>query len=105
MELVPESVNLSGDKYMDIDYVAKLARIRLTKEEKEKFGRQLDGIIHYMEKLNQLDTKAVEPIAHILGVKNVWREDKNDIGLKYELLKRIMPEEYNGFFKVPPVIE
>lgn len=90
---------------MDIEYVARLARLQLSKEEKERFAKQLADILRYVEKLNQLDTKNVEPTAHILPMKNIWRKDKTQVSLRHELLKRIMPEEHEGFFKVPPVIE
>lgn len=81
---------------MDIEYVAKLARLDLTKEEKEKFSRQLADILRYVEKLNQLDTKDIQPTAHIIPMKNMWREDKATPS---------PPPFHEGFFKVPPVIE
>lgn len=90
---------------MDIEYVAKLARLKLSPKEKELFSRQLGDILRYIEKLNQLDTKNVEPTSHSIPMQNIWREDKAKGSLDYELLKRIMPDEHNGFFKVPPVIE
>lgn len=93
-----------GDK-MDIDYVAKLARLNLTKEEKKKFSKQMADILKYIEKLNQLDTKDIQPTAHVLPLKNVWRDDAVRESIDIELIKRIMPEEHEGFFKVPPVIE
>lgn len=81
---------------MDIEYVIRLARLELTKEEKEKFARQLADVLRYVEKLNQLDTKDVQPTAHIIPMKNVWREDK----------ARPSPVPFHeGFFKVPPVLE
>lgn len=81
---------------MDIEYVARLARLQLTEEEKKKFGKQLADILQYIEKLNQLDTKDIHPTAHIIPLKNVWREDK---------AKQSPPPFHEGFFKVPPVIE
>lgn len=81
---------------MDIEYIARLARLELTKEEKEKFGRQLADILNYIEKLNQLDTTNIQPTAHIIPMKNVWREDK---------VKPSLPMFHKGFFEVPPVIE
>lgn len=81
---------------MDIEYVAKLARLELTKEEKEKFSKQLADILQYVEKLNQLDTKNIQPTAHVIPMKNVWRDD---------LVKKSPPPFHEGFFKVPPVIE
>lgn len=90
---------------MDIDYVAKLARLDLTIVEKEKFGKQLTDILHYIEKLNKLDTKDIKPTAHVIPMKNVWREDEVKPSLDRKELEKFMPRLENGFFKVPPVIE
>lgn len=88
-----------------IEYVARLARLDLSPAEKEKFSRQLAEITKYIEKLNQLDTTKVEPTAHILPLKNVWREDEVKDSLPRKDIERIMPEGSEGFFKVPPVLE
>lgn len=90
---------------MDIEYIAKLARLELTKEEKDKFGRQLSDILKYVEKLNQLDTSNVQPTAHAIPMKNVWRDDKVRPSLDHDKLAKVMPYLKDGFFKVPPVIE
>ncbi len=90
---------------MDIEYVARLARLELSREEKEKFGKQLVDILRYVEKLNELDTRNVQPTAHAIPVKNVWRDDKVRPSIAYGLIEKIMPASHKGFFKVPPVIE
>ncbi len=90
---------------MDIEYVAKLARLDLTTEEKEKFGKQLTDILKYIEKLNQLDTKDIQPTAHVIPMKNVWRADEIKPSLKRDDVVKVMPRLEDGFFKVPPVIE
>ena len=60
---------------MDIEHLAKLARLKLTGAEKERFSKQMGTIIEYIEKLSELDTKNVEPTAHVLGLNNVFRDD------------------------------
>ena len=90
---------------MDIEYVAKLARLKLTDKEKEKFGKQLGDILKYVEKLGQLDTEKIQPTAHILPIKNVWREDKVKPSLGRDAVERNMPRRHDGFYQVPPVIE
>ena len=90
---------------MNIDYVAKLARLELSPEEKERFAKQLDDILKYIEKLNTLDTKNVHPTAHALPLKNVWRNDEIKPSLDRKIIEKIMPESFEGFFEVPPVIE
>lgn len=89
----------------DVEDVARLARLGLDPDEKEKFSRQLNEILLYMEKLSQLDTGKVEPLAHLLPLKNVLREDEVRPGLKQEEVLKNAPAKKDGFFKVPPIIE
>ena len=60
---------------ISVEHIAKLARLSVSEEEKELFGPQLNGILSYMEKLNELDTKDVEPTSHVLSLSNVMRDD------------------------------
>ena len=53
----------------EIEHIAVLARLSLSEEEKELFGSQLSSILDYMEKLNELDTKGIEPTSHVLPIK------------------------------------
>lgn len=89
----------------DVEYVAKLARLKLSEKEKEKFTKQLDQILKYVDKLNELDTEKVKPTFHVLPLKNVFREDKIGKSLKVEKALENAPEKARGFFKVPKVIE
>ena len=61
---------------MDIDYVARLARIDLTASQKQKLTKDLKGILKYIEQLKELKVDKVEPMSHVLPLKNVFREDK-----------------------------
>lgn len=90
---------------MEIDYVALLARIKLTEEERDLFSRQVDGILKYIEKLNELDTSGVEPTAHVLPVKNVFREDNPVPSLPRDLILKNSPAKDETFYKVPKIIE
>ncbi len=89
----------------DVDYVSDLARIELSEEEKTDMVRQLTRIIRYVEKLNELDTKNVEPTAHILPVKNVMREDEVRPSLPVDDAMRIAPVKTKDLFQVPRIIE
>jgi aspartyl-tRNA(Asn)/glutamyl-tRNA(Gln) amidotransferase subunit C len=60
---------------MNIEYVANLARIALTDDEKKKFAQQLSDVLRYVEKLKQVDVTGVEPMAHASPVFNVWAAD------------------------------
>jgi len=88
----------------EVKYVAKLARLKLTEQEKELFTQQLDSILDYMEKLNELDTEKVPPTFHVLPLKNVMREDEvKDDHLQKEMLSNA-PERDDNFFSVPKII-
>ncbi len=89
----------------EVEYVARLARLALSEAEKEKMTAQLDSILQYMDKLNSLDTKNVEPTSHVLPLNNVWREDKVQPSLSREEMLANAPEQAEGFYKVKKVIE
>ena len=92
-------------KEIDVDYVAKLARLKLTEEEKKTLSGQLEKILEYIKKLNEIDTSKVEPTAHALEVKNVFREDETKpSGLSEEILSNA-PDREGQYFKVKKVIE
>ena len=87
----------------DVEHVAKLARLELTEEEKEKFAGQLGDVLKYVEQMNEVDTSNVVPMAHAVDFVNVMREDKvNYEQTKAELMKNA-PDEEDGFFKVPKI--
>jgi aspartyl-tRNA(Asn)/glutamyl-tRNA(Gln) amidotransferase subunit C len=88
-----------------IEDVSLLARLRLTETEKELFTRQLDRTIEYINKLNELDTTGIEPTAHVLPIRNVFREDKVRNSLPCDKVLQNAPESERDFFKVPRIIE
>lgn len=63
---------------MDIDHIAKLARLHLTEKEKALYKSQLGSILEYIDKLQELDTDKVEELQHAIDVQNVFREDLVD---------------------------
>ncbi len=90
---------------MDIEKVARLARLELSEDEKATFGNQLEQILTYMEQLNRLDTSGVEPTSHAIPIYNVFREDEVKPSLPQEEVLAIAPDEQDGHFKVPRIIE
>ena len=90
---------------MDIDYVAKLARIELNAAQKKKISKDLSGILGYIEKLKELKVDKVEPMSHVLPLKNVWREDKVKPSLSSEQALANAPAKKRTSFAVPKVIE
>ena len=90
---------------INVEYVAKLARLRLSEEEKEMFSVQLKDILRYLEKLNELDTAGVEPTSHVIDRKNVFRKDRAAPSLPKEELLAGAPHGGESFFCVPRIIE
>ena len=88
----------------DVEHVAALAKLAFTEEEKRKLTAQLNDILTYMEQLNALDTRDVEPLSHVVDVSNVFREDVLTPGLTREEALRNAPASTEKYFKVPKVI-
>ncbi|MFA5039568.1 MAG: Asp-tRNA(Asn)/Glu-tRNA(Gln) amidotransferase subunit GatC [Candidatus Omnitrophota bacterium] len=89
----------------DVHYIAHLARLGLTEEEVSHFQVQLEGILRYVDKLKELDISNVEPMAHALDLKNVFRKDEITPSLDPRALMKIAPASQGQFYKVPKVIE
>lgn len=89
----------------DVEYVARLARLSLSEEEMEEFTTQLDDILTYMDKLNEVETTGVEPTSHVISIKNVLRDDNVRESLPPEPSLRNAPEAEGAFYKVPKIIE
>ena len=88
-----------------VERVAHLARLELSEEEKEKFAEQLSDILDHAEKLKELDTSDVEPMAHVQPVNNVFREDEVQESLDCEEALANAPEAEKGMFKVPQIVD
>ena len=96
------------DKKIDqeiVRKVAKLARLELTEAEVEEFTGQLGAILDCMAKMNELDTRNVEPLAHCLPIGNVFRDDcvKESLGTEKALANA--PATDGEFFKVPKILD
>ena len=92
----------------DVRYVAELAHLELTEEEVKKFLPQLDSILQYMQKLNELDTKQVEPMAQVIYASKenpALRSDQPRKTFGEDEALGNAPESGAGHFKVPQVVE
>ena len=89
----------------DVEKVAVLARLKFSEEEIEKFRSDLNRILDYINKLNELDTENVPPTSHVVEMKNVFREDEVGESLPIEDVLLNAPEKKDRFFVVPRVIE
>ena len=90
---------------IDIDYVANLARLDLTAEEKTRFAAQLGDILAYFEKLNAVDVTGVEPMAHAFPVFNVLDDDIEQPGFTPAEALRNAPATRDNQILVPKVVD
>lgn len=90
---------------LDVKYVAHLARLHLSEEEAREFQAQLDQVIGYFNDLSRLDVSGVEPTAHAAAVQNVFRKDEPRPGLAREKVMANAPEQADGQFIVPRILE
>ena len=88
-----------------VEHVARLARLALSVEEKQRFTEQLNAILRYMEQLNEVHTEGVEPTAHVLDLVNVLRDDTTHQTLNADTALANAPETAHHFFVVPRVVE
>jgi aspartyl-tRNA(Asn)/glutamyl-tRNA(Gln) amidotransferase subunit C len=88
-----------------VEYVARLSRLELTEEEKGRFAGQLEAILEFVGKLNELDTAGVEPLIHVAPRQNVSRDDVPGQSLPRDEALANAPDQNEGSFKVPRIIE
>ena len=88
----------------DVEHIAELARLKFSDEELKSFTHQLNEILNYVEKLNELDTESVEPLSHPVEGNNAFREDELRPSLNREEALKNAPDSDGEFFKVPKVI-
>jgi len=87
----------------EVEYAAKLARLDLDEEEKQRYTEQFSKILDHFNQLNEVNTENIEPMAHVFPMRNIMREDKAEhISTKEEILQNA-PLEENGFFRVPKI--
>jgi aspartyl-tRNA(Asn)/glutamyl-tRNA(Gln) amidotransferase subunit C len=89
----------------EVQRVAMLARLQLLPEEEEHLTVQLEKILQYVEKLNELDTRDIEPFTHAVELTNGFREDKATNRPNPADLFANAPAKEDHFFKVPKIIE
>ena len=97
-----------NEKRIDINtvtYIAKLSRLRLNNEEKVILVSQINDILQYVDKLNELDTNSVQPMSHVLDLKNVFRMDEINPSLPAETVVSLATDSENNLFSVPRIIE
>jgi len=90
---------------IDIDHVARLARLALTEEERARLREQLAVILEHAAKVGEVATADVPPTASAVPKVNVFRPDEPEPSLPRELVLSNAPESEDGRFRVPPLVE
>lgn len=90
---------------LDIKHIAKLANLPLSLAEEKKLETQLTETLNYIEILTQVDTKDVQPTAHVTGLENVKREDIAQPSLTQKQALSNTKKEHNGFFLVNAILD
>jgi aspartyl-tRNA(Asn)/glutamyl-tRNA(Gln) amidotransferase subunit C len=89
----------------EVEHVARLARLALDADEKERMRSQLDAILGYVEQLRRVNTDGVEPTAHVLPLVNVLRDDEVRPSYPVEAMLANAPDVQDGQFRVPRILE
>lgn len=89
----------------DVETVAELARLTFSPAEEERLVGELNRILEYMEKLNELDTEGVEPTSHPVPTSRAFRADEAEPFPGRESLLKSAPQLEDGYFKVPRIID
>jgi aspartyl-tRNA(Asn)/glutamyl-tRNA(Gln) amidotransferase subunit C len=89
----------------EVEHIARLARLELSDAEKEEYTGQLNEILHFVETLNKLDTTGIEPTAHAIKVRNVFRPDEVQPSMDPEAALANAPDRSDNYFKVPKILE
>jgi aspartyl-tRNA(Asn)/glutamyl-tRNA(Gln) amidotransferase subunit C len=89
----------------DVEYVAELARLEFKEEEKDNFVNDLNKILNYMEKLDELNTDDVDIVVNPYYIENKYREDNIEKSMKLEEVIENAPESLEEYVIVPKVID
>ena len=89
----------------EVEHVARLARLALDADEKDRMRSQLDAILGYVEQLRRIDTEGVEPTAHVLPLVNILREDEVRPSYPVDAMLANAPDAQDGQFRVPRILE
>lgn len=89
----------------DVDYIAGLAQLEIDDETRQRLVVELNDILSYMDKLNELDTTGVEPMMHAIPMTNVYRDDVVGPSLDREKALMNAPKSDGEYFLVPRILD
>ena len=96
---------MAASSELNIDHVARLARLALSPQEKAEYSRQLGDVLHHIGQLGKVNVNGVEPTAHAFPVVNVWDEDVPRAGLPVNAALKNAPRQRQNMIAVPRVVE
>lgn len=105
MEQIKQRSNGNVISDETIEYVGILAKLELSPEEKERAKKDMEEMLDYIDKLNELDTAGIEPMSHVFSVNNVFREDTVTNGDDRDNMLKNAPEAKDGSYQVPRTVE
>ncbi len=88
-----------------VNHIALISRLGFTKKELAIYTEQLDIILKYIDKLDELDTNDIIPTSHVIPTENVFRDDKVRPSLDRDKVLEMAPKVEKGYFKVPKIVE
>ena len=88
----------------EVEHIAWLAHIELSKEEKDLFTRQFNDVLDYFKKIDKVDTRRIQPTYHVLDITNVYRKDQASPSLPTEEALRNAPKKEKEFLKAPRIV-
>ncbi|MDR3631943.1 MAG: Asp-tRNA(Asn)/Glu-tRNA(Gln) amidotransferase subunit GatC [Desulfocapsaceae bacterium] len=88
----------------EVEHVAHLARLNLSEQELEKMTEQLDNLLSYVAKLDELDTENIRPTTHAFSISNAFREDRVQNSLSRKEALANSPKQNDEYFIVPRIL-
>lgn len=88
-----------------ISYISILAKLELSEEEREAAKEDMSKMLHYIDKLNELDTNEIEPMSHMFSITNVFRKDVEENRENRDAILSNAPQQKDGCFKVPKTLD
>ena len=89
----------------DVRHIASLARLRFSEDEQERLAGDLSRILDYVDQLDELDTSAVPPMAHVFEAPAAFRPDRAEQRILRDDALANAPDTDGTYFRVPKVIE
>ena len=104
MNIVMDGENMKVTK-KDVDDVAVLSRLAIPEAEKDKYTKQLNAFLEYVDNLSNVATDDIRPTTYALPIQNVFRADVVKPSLAREAALSNAPLREDGYFKVPKILE